>query len=48
MENRAPDTKLLKFHANRDSRAYLKKCDFQQTLFNNSETTIGFMTSKQV
>ena len=26
-QNRA-DTKLLKFHQNRDERVYLKKCDF--------------------
>ena len=31
-QNRAPDTKLLKFHANQDNSAYLKKCDFQHKL----------------
>ena len=27
-QNRAPDTKLLKFHADREEIAYPKKCDF--------------------
>ena len=31
-QNRILDSELLKFHANRDKRAYLKKCDFQQKL----------------
>ena len=31
-QNNARDPKLLKFHANRDNRAYLKKHDFQRKL----------------
>ena len=31
-QNRAPDIKLLKFHANRNNSAYLEKCDFQRKL----------------
>ena len=31
-QNRAPDIKLLKFHANRDNSAYLEKCNFQRKL----------------
>ena len=27
-QNRTPDTKLLKFYANWDEKAYLEKCDF--------------------
>ena len=31
-QNKALDSKLLKFHANRDNQAYLEKCDFQRKL----------------
>ena len=31
-QNIVPNIKLLKFHVNRDNRAYLEKCEFQQKL----------------
>ena len=31
-QNKAPNTKLLQFHENRDNLTYLKKCDFKRKL----------------
>ena len=43
-----PYIKLLKFHANWNNNAYLKKYDFNINLFANSKTAIGFLASKWV
>ena len=47
-QNRAPDTKLLNFHANRDERAYFENVISKGSSFRDSETTIEFVTSKRV
>ena len=31
-QNKAPDIKILKFHANQDNSVYLEECDFQHKL----------------
>ena len=46
-QNRTPYIKLLKFYANRDNSAYLKKSDFQRKLVYQIETIIGLMESKR-
>ena len=47
-QNRAPNVKLLKAHANQDNRAYIKNVIFNESLFAKFETTIRFVVSKQV
>ena len=47
-QNRAPDTKLLKFHINQDNRAYLEKHDFQWKLIYQFWDRHLICTSKQV
>ena len=45
-ENRAPNIKILKFHANWDNSAYLENKIFNGSSFVNSKTVIGFMVLK--
>ena len=47
-QNRVPNNKLLKIHANRDNWAYLKNVISNENSFAKSETTIEFVVSKRV
>ena len=47
-QNRALYVNILKFHANQDNSAYLKKSIFNKNSFFDSETSIEFVESKRV
>ena len=47
-QNRAPNIKLLQFHANQDDWAYVEKRDSNGSSFQGFEIAIGFVASKQV